>query len=247
MAAKIDGRVVLVTGSNRGIGRALVEAALERGAKKVYATARKTGPLEELTAKYGDRVELVALDVTDAAQLADVAARANDVEVLINNAGVAVGGDITATDTLAAARLEMEVNYFGLLAATTAFTGALSRSRGTVANVVSVGGLTNVPYFPTYSASKAAAHSLTQAQRMLLAAHGIQVSGVYPGPVDTDMAKSIQMDKATPRSVADRILDGIEAGDEDIYPDGFAAQFGEQFAKSPKESERGIAGMLATA
>lgn len=247
MAVKIDGKVVLVTGSNRGIGRALVDAALERGAKKVYATARNVSTLGELSAKYGDRVELVALDVTDASQLAEVAAQASDIEVLINNAGVAVGGDISAIDTLAAARLEMEVNYFGLLAATSAFTGALSKAGGVVANVVSVGGLTNFPFFPTYSASKAAAHSLTQAQRMLLAAHGIQVSGVYPGPVDTDMAKGIEMDKATPRSVADKILDGIEAGDEDIYPDGFAAQFGEQFAKSPKESERGIAGMLATA
>jgi len=113
-----------------------------------------------------------------------------------------------------------------------------------VVNVASVGGLTNFPLYPTYSASKAAVHSLTQGARMLLDSQGTQVTGVYPGPVDTDMARGIEMDKATPQTVANAILDGVEDGREDIFPDPFAEQFSQQFQSSPKDSEQQIAAMV---
>ena len=138
----------------------------------------------------------------------------------------------------------MEVNYFAPLRLLQRFLGSLTESGGAVVNIVSVGGLTNFPFYPTYSASKAAAHSLTQGARALLAPHGVRVVGVYPGPVDTDMARGLEMDKATPQSVASSILDAMEAGQEDVYPDPFAVGFGEQYESSPKESERQIAAMV---
>ena len=245
---KIQGNVALVTGANRGIGRAITEALLERGAEKVYAGARKPGALAELVERYGDRLVPLELDVTDAEQVRTAAETASDARILFNNAGVAVGGGLTDEGIVDVARREMEVNYFAPLRLLQLFApGMGGNSGGAVVNVVSVGGLTNFPFYPTYSASKAAAHSLTQAARMLLGGQGIAVHGVYPGPVDTDMARAIEMDKATPAEVAHAILDGVEAGSDDIYPDAFAVGFGQQFEASPKASEEQIAAMIAQA
>ena len=244
----ILGSVALVTGANRGIGRAITEALLERGADKVYAAARKPATLADLRERHGDRVVPLELDVTDAAQVRAAAESAGDVEVLINNAGVAVGGDLADDAILEAARTEMEVNYFAPLHLLQRFAPILESSGGgAVVNVASVAGLSNFPFFPTYSASKAAAHSLTQAARALLVDQNIAVHGVYPGPVDTDMSKDIEMDKATPQDVANAILNGIEAGVPDIFPDAFAEGFGQQFQASPKASEEQLAAMVALA
>ena len=240
----IDGSVALVTGANRGIGRAITEALLERGAKKVYAAARDPKTLETLTGQYGDRVVPVQLDVTDAEHVARAVEKANDVDLLINNAGVAQATELTGSSTLAQARHEMEVNYFAPLTLLQGFAEGLASRGGGVVNVSSIAGLTNFPLFPTYSASKAAVHSLTQGSRALLASKGVAVFGVYPGPVDTDMAKDIPMDKTSPQEVAGTILDAVEAGKEDIFPDPFAVQFGEQFHSSPKASEEQIAAMV---
>jgi len=140
----------------------------------------------------------------------------------------------------------MEVNYLAPLRLIQIFGPVLARGDGgAIVNIASVAALTSFPFFPTYSASKAAVHSLTQASRLLLAGQGIRTIGVYPGPVDTDMAKEIEMEKATPESVAVAILDGIEAGHEEIFTDPFARQFGEQFQASPKASERQMAAMVA--
>lgn len=245
---KIDGTVALVTGANRGIGRAIAEAFLERGASKVYAAARNPEAVAELKSQYGDRVVPLALDVTDAGQVREAAASAGDVSVLVNNAGVAIGGPLTEEGTLENARHEMEVNYFALLQLTQKFAPVLAANGGgTVVNVSSVAGLSNFPMLPTYSASKAAVHSLTQGFRALLAGQGTRAIGVYPGPVDTDLAKDIPMEKATPADVANRILDGIESGAEEIFPDPFAADFGKQYESSPKTVERQMTAMAAEA
>ena len=245
---KIDGTVALVTGANRGIGRALVEALLDRGAKKVYAGARRVESLADLTDRHGDRVVAFELDVTDAGQVREAAKLATDVGLLVNNAGVAVGGGLTDDDVVDAARQEMEVNYFSPLHLVQRFAPVLGdNGGGAIVNISSIAGLSNFPFYPTYSASKAAAHSLTQAARVLLAEQGTAVHGVYPGPVDTDMSKDIDMDKATPDDVANAILDGVEAGAPDIFPDVFAAGFGEQFHASPKASEEQLAAMMASA
>jgi NAD(P)-dependent dehydrogenase (short-subunit alcohol dehydrogenase family) len=245
-ATRIKGATVLVTGASRGIGHAITRALLERGAARVYATARQPEDLSRLVKEYPERVIPLQLDVTDPVQVQATAVIAADVDILVNNAGAALGGWIESDALLANARQEMEVNYFAPLSLLQSFSPVLSRNGGgAVVNISSVAGLTSFPFFPTYSASKAAVHSLTQAARMLLAGQGTLSYGVYPGPVDTDMARDLDMEKATPASVADAILDGIEAGQEEIFTDPFARQFGEQFQASPKASERQVAAMVA--
>ena len=241
----IEGAVALVTGANRGIGRAIAERLLDRGAAKVYAGARDPQAVADLKEKYGDRVVPLRLDVTDASQVEAAISTASDLQLLFNNAGVAKGQNLLGDDIHRQARSEMEVNYFAPLKLIQASAPVLKENGGgAVVNLSSVGGLTSFPFFPTYSASKAALHSLTQGARMLLAGQGTRVAGVYPGPVDTDMARGIEMEKATPHSVADAILDGVEQGREDIFPDPFAEQFGEVFQGSPKTSEQNVAAML---
>jgi NAD(P)-dependent dehydrogenase (short-subunit alcohol dehydrogenase family) len=246
-STRIEGSVALVTGASRGIGRAITEALLERGVAKVYATARDPRTLAELRESYGSRMVVLRLDVTDADQVAEVAREATDVDLLINNAGAFEPTELSDQAIVEVARREMEVNYFGALRMLQGFGDTLVRRGGVIVNVGSAAGLTNVPLQPTYSASKAALHSLTQASRALLAGRGVSVHGVYPGPVDTDMTKDLppQFEKTPPADVANEVLDGVEAGVEDIFPDPFAVAFGEQFHSSPKSVERQMAAIVA--
>jgi NAD(P)-dependent dehydrogenase (short-subunit alcohol dehydrogenase family) len=239
---KIAGIVALVTGANRGIGLALTDALLARGVKKVYATARDPNTFSELR---DPRVVPLRLDVTDTEQIRAAISAAPDVEIVFNNAGVSLPGGITTSIDLEHARHHMEVNYFGPLQLLHHLAPTLARNGGgAVVYVGSLAGLTSVPFVPTYSASKAALHSLTQATRMLLGVQGTSVFGVYPGPVDTDMSRGIDMPKSSAHDVALRILEGIEAGTEDIYPDPYAMEFGRVFASSPKATERQFAAMV---
>jgi NAD(P)-dependent dehydrogenase (short-subunit alcohol dehydrogenase family) len=240
---RIQGGVALVTGANRGIGRALTEALLIRGARKVYATARDP---RAITIEGDARLIPLRLDVTDANQIREVAELASDVELLFSNAGVALTGGIADSAALDHARREIEVNYLGPLRLLHHLSPSLAKNGGgAVVNVVSIAGLTSLPLAPTYSASKAALHSMTQAARALFEAQGTAVVGVYPGLVDTDMTREFGVPKTSPRDVAFAILDGIEAGDEDIFPDAFAAEFARQFAASPKVSERQMAATVS--
>src|SRR5918994_3275029 len=242
-AQRIEGAVALVTGANRGIGRALTEALLARGVRKVYATARNPEALRSL---HDERLVVLRLDVTDANQIDEAGDAASDVELVFNNAGVVLGKGIGDATVLEEARREMEVNYFGPLQLVRRLAPTLARNGGgAVINIGSLAGLTNLPIVPTYSASKAALHSLTQAARLLLGAQGTSVFGVYSGPVDTDMNREIAVPKSSPRNVAFAILDAIEAGQEDIFPDPFAVEFARQFESSPKTSERQFAAMAA--
>jgi NAD(P)-dependent dehydrogenase (short-subunit alcohol dehydrogenase family) len=247
-STRFDGSVALVTGANRGVGAAITRALLERGAATVYAAAREPRTLEGLRSHYGDRVVAVRLDVTDAGQVAAAAAQAGEIDLLVNNAGAFEPTGLTDDAIVEVARREMEVNYFGVLRVLTAFAPALARRRGVIVNVGSAAGLSNVPLQPTYSASKAAQHSLTQAARALLAAQGIRVHGVYPGPVDTEMTKDLppQFEKSAPEDVAEAILDGVKAGEDDIFPDPFAAAVGKQFYESPKAVERQMSALVAS-
>jgi NAD(P)-dependent dehydrogenase (short-subunit alcohol dehydrogenase family) len=242
-AQRIEGAVALVTGANRGIGRALTEALLARGVRKVYATARDPEAVRDLR---DERLVSLRLDVTDADQIRAAGEAASDVELVFNNAGVALARGIADSTALDQARREMEVNYFGPLQLLQRLAPTLARNGGgAVVNIGSIAGLTNFPFIATYSASKAALHSLTQAARFLLGAQGTSVFGVYPGPVDTDMSRDAPLAKTSPRDVAFAILDGIEAGRADIFPDSVAVDFGRQFESSPKTSERQMAAMAA--
>src|SRR5258708_12987262 len=187
-AQRIEGAIALVTGANRGIGRALTEALLARGVKKVYATARNP---EALRALRDERVVSLRLDVTDADQIRAAEDAASEVELVFNNAGVAIAGGIADSTVLDQARREMEVNYFGPLQLLQRLAPSLARNGGgAIVNIGSAAGLTNIPFLPTYSASKAALHSLTQAARVLLGAQGTSVFPVYPGPLDTHLHRT---------------------------------------------------------
>lgn len=241
-ALKVEGSTALVTGANRGLGRALLEALLSRGVKKIYAAARHAATPSTLA---DARIVSLRLDVTDAAQVRAAGAAASDVTLVVNNAGVALNAEISGPTALEQARHEMEVNYFGSLQMLRQFAPILGKNGGGALLVVgSASGLTNIPFFPTYSASKAALHSLTQAARVLLAGQGTSVFGAYPGPVDTDMVRELAMPKASARDVASAILDGAESGREDIFPDSFSRDFARQFESSPKGSERQVAEMV---
>ena len=241
----IMGTVALVTGANRGLGRALTEELLNRGVKKVYAAARDPHKLQDLS---DDRVVRLRLDVTDAEQVRSAMKAASDVEIVFSNAGLALGTVIVGSSVLDQAQREMEVNYFGPLRLLQRLAPTLARNGGgAFVTIASVAGLTNVPFLPTYAASKAALHSLTQAARILLAGQRASVFGVYPGPIDTDMSRGLAIPKTAPRDVAIAILDGVEAGREDIFPDPFAVEFGRSFEASPKTSERQVAAMMVAA
>jgi NAD(P)-dependent dehydrogenase (short-subunit alcohol dehydrogenase family) len=206
----IAGKSVLVTGANRGIGQALVEEALRRGATRVYAATRRT-------ASHSDRrVTPVALDVTDAAQIRAAAQRVESLDVLINNAGVALYDDLTDPAVL---EQHLRVNLFGPYAVTQVFLPLLTRSRGALVNNLSVNALAPLPIIPAYSVSKAAAFNLTQSLRVLLAERGVTVHAVLTGPVDTDMTRGLDIPKSAPDSVARAVFEGLEEGQEDIFPD----------------------------
>jgi len=206
----IADRAVLVTGANRGIGQALVAEALTRGAKRVYAGTRQ--PL----AHPDGRVTPLTLDVTSAAQIQAAADQVETLDVLINNAGIAQYDDLSDRSVL---ERHLAVNLFGTYGVTQAFLPLLTRSHGAVVNNVSVNAFAPLPLIPAYSISKAAAFNLTQSLRTLLAGRGVSVHAVLTGFVDTDMTRGIDMPKASPESVARAIFDGVEAGDEDIFPD----------------------------
>ena len=235
----IKDAVVFVTGANRGIGRAIAEEAVARGARKVYAAARDPEAVKDMVDAHPDTVVAVKLDVTDAGQIENAVENAQDVQVLINNAGVAGYSGIVFGHDPESARREMETNYFGPLNVSRAFTPAVVRNgNGAIAVVISIGGLANFPMAATYSASKAAAHSMTQGMRGELASQDVAVFGIYPGPIDTDMAAGLDFDKESPENVAKRIFDGMAEGTEDITTDAMADNFVKMLKADAKAVEK---------
>jgi NAD(P)-dependent dehydrogenase (short-subunit alcohol dehydrogenase family) len=233
----ISNKAVLVTGANRGIGRALVEEALQKGAKRVYAGTR-----QPLTHPDG-RVTPLSLDVSNAAQIQAAVERVESLDILINNAGLGLYADLSDR---AALEQHLAVNLFGTYDTTQAFLPLLTRSRGAIVNVLSLAALAAVPLDPTYAISKAAAFSLTQSLRAGLAGRGVTVHAVLSGPVDTDMGPRIEIPKAPPESVARAILDGVENGEEDIFPDPMSESIAEGWRNSASKAlERQMAGLMA--
>jgi len=245
MTYSLQGKTVLVTGANRGIGAALVKELVAQGAGRVYAAARSTANLEELVARAPEVVVPVQLDVTNASDISRLANDITSVDILINNAGIANFSSFSGESTLSIAASEMATNYFGPLNLTHALLPALHKSSAAaVINVSSVAGIANFPTLGPYSASKAAVHSFTQGLRAELRKANIFVQGVYPGPVDTDMTKGFETEKASPADVAKNIINGLQQGVEDVYPDAFAQQMYEIYNQNPKQLEQQFAAVL---
>lgn len=233
-------KTVLVTGANRGIGYASVEKLLEQGAAKVYATYRSENNRSTLEA-LGDRVVPVHLDLGDASAIAGLGDAVPSLDVLINNAGIFTGANVLE-DTEEQFRLDIETNVFGTLGVTKALLPALRKNdTAAIANVASIAALAAMPSFGGYSASKAALHSVTQSLRGKLQGDGISVHGIYPGPVATRMTDGFEMDTTPAKVVAEKILEGIANGVEEIFPDAMAEQVGPLYTTSPKKLEETFA------
>ncbi|WP_236647398.1 MULTISPECIES: SDR family NAD(P)-dependent oxidoreductase [Micromonospora] len=235
----IADKAVLITGSNRGIGRALVEEALRRGAKRVYAGARE--PL----AHPDGRVTPLTLDVTNAVQTQQAVEQVESLDVLVNNAGLALYDDLNDRSAL---ERHLAVNLFGTYDVTQAFLPLLTRSGGAIVNNLSLNAFAPLPLIPAYSMSKAAAFSLTQSLRVLLAARGVTVHAVLTGPVDTDMTRGLDIPKAAPESVARAIFDGVDNDEEEIFPDPMSESMAESWrGGAAKTLERQYAALVAAA
>src|SRR6476660_7919703 len=212
----IQHSTALVTGANRGIGKAFADALLDRGAAKVYAAVRAV-------ATVGDprRVD-IQLDVTHPARIAAVSGELGDVQLVVNNAGV-LHTSTPLSSSLDVARVELETNYLSLVSITEAFAPVLERNGGgAFINMLSVFSWVATPLLPTYSASKAAAWSFTNAARIVLKRQGTQVVGVYAGPVDTDMTAAIDLEKIPPATVATSALDALEADEPEAIVDDYS-------------------------
>jgi NAD(P)-dependent dehydrogenase (short-subunit alcohol dehydrogenase family) len=236
---KIEERAILVTGANRGIGQALVEEALKRGAKRVYAGTRQ--PL----AQPDERVTPLTLDVTNTAQIQAAVESVESLDVLVNNAGVYLLDDLSDRSAL---ERHLAVNLFGTYGVTQAFLPMLTRSRGAIVNILSLAAVAPVPISPAYSVSKAAALSLSQSLRALLASRGVGVHAVLAGPVDTDMVRDLDLPKASAESVARAIFDGVERGEEEIFPDPMSESIADSWRSSAaKALERQNSALLEAA
>jgi NAD(P)-dependent dehydrogenase (short-subunit alcohol dehydrogenase family) len=234
---KIEHATILITGANRGLGKALVDEALMRGARRIHAGARK--PFDHPDG----RVVPLVLDVTDAAQIRVAATKVVELDILVNNAGISLQNDLS--DRAALERL-LAVNLFGTYDVTQALLPRLTRSQGAIVNVLSLAAVAAVPFDALYSISKAAAFSLSQSLRALLAGPGVSVHTALPGPIDTDMTRNLDIPKASPESVAAAILDGVEKGDEEIFPDPMSAAIAEGWrGGAVKALERQFAAYVA--
>jgi NAD(P)-dependent dehydrogenase (short-subunit alcohol dehydrogenase family) len=235
-AMTIEKKTVLITGANRGIGQALVSEALRRGATRVYAGTR--GPLQHPD----KRVTALMLDVTNVSQIQEAVDRVDTLDVLINNAGIALYDDLSNFELI---ERHLAVNLLGLLKVTQAFLPLLKRSHGSIVNNLSLAGLASLPVIPSYSLSKAAAFNVTQSLRALLAGQGVAVHAVILGPVDTDMNRGFDIPKASPAAAARGICDGLEKGEDDIFPDPASLSIADTWrASAAKALERQFAAFV---
>ncbi len=216
LARQIEGTTALVTGANRGLGKAFVQALLDRGTAKVYAGARDPGTVDVTDA----RVVPVQLDITNFDDVAATARDCSDVSLLVNNAGAMLLRPFLSAPDMSAARTEMETNYFGTLAMARAFAPVLGAAGGgSLVNMLSVVSWYAPPFNASYCASKSAQWALTNALRVELRAQGTLVVGVHAGFIDTDMAAAVDDPKISAREVAGQTLDAIEKGQPEVLAD----------------------------
>ncbi|MEM9345346.1 MAG: SDR family oxidoreductase [Planctomycetota bacterium] len=247
MAIDPQGKTVLITGANRGIGLAFAEAFLAAGVSKLYATARKPETIQPLIDKHGDKVVALPLDLTDEASVNAAAQTAADVDIVVNNGGVLGQGNYASDKVFENLDWEIDVNVKGLLRIARAFAPVLkANGGGALATLNSVASLRNFADFTTYCASKAASYSVTQGLHDLLAEDGIDVVSVHPGPIATDMAHDAGFGDSAPgpEVVADALIAALKAGEFHCFPDPMAQQiwqgyeaFGRGVVEPPMEAE----------
>lgn len=241
-------KTALVTGANRGIGLGLVKALIARGVKEVYLAGRDIEALEQLAANLKNpatQVTPIKLDVTSATDIRNASQDIKQLDLLINNAGIATGSGFIGEDSGEIAVQEMATNYFGPVNLTRALLPTLKKSnQGAIVNLSSIAGIANMPLLGPYSASKAALHSFTQCLRAELAKTNLLVQGVYPGPIETRLSEGYDMPKATPAEVADVVLKAIENEEEDVFPDAMSINWYETFKSNPKQLEKEYASWL---
>lgn len=226
MSISIKDKIALVTGANRGIGKAITETFLKHGAKKVYLAVRDITSTKELEDTYGDRVVTLEADVSKTESVKQLAELTKDVEVVVNNAGIGKPCSVLDADVEDSLNKEFNVNTFGLLRVANAFSDTLQANKGALVQLNSVASIKNFPHLATYSASKAATYSLTQALRSELQSKGVQILSVHPGPVDTDMGEAAGFeDGASTSVIAEGIISALQAGDFHLFPDEMAKEF----------------------
>jgi NAD(P)-dependent dehydrogenase (short-subunit alcohol dehydrogenase family) len=242
---KIAQSVVLITGANRGIGKSYVEEFLKAGAKKIYLGVRDLASVEEFAQQNPEVLIPLQLDVTNEEHIKNAASEASDVNILINNAGVLFFDDLKSPEAIDNARKTMDVNFFGPLLLTQRFAPILKNNGGgALITVSSIVGHVSMPAITTYCASKYAVQSLILNTRAQLASQGTQVIGVYPGPIETDMAADLEMEKFPPEQVALETIKAIENGTEDVFPDAFSQSTYQAFRENPKAIEEQMRQMV---
>jgi NAD(P)-dependent dehydrogenase (short-subunit alcohol dehydrogenase family) len=236
MTETIKGSVVLITGATGAIAQALIAALKARGAAKIYAAARD---VSGIAASSG--LVPVKMDVTSDEEVAAAARVAGDVTLLINNAGINHNTAFLVAPGIAIAREEIEINYLAPLRVTKAFAPALIKNKGAVLNMLTILARVNLPFMGSYCASKAAGLSLTQGLRGELTPKGVRIAAALPGAIDTRMTAMLTIPKMTTADAAKDILDGFEAGEEEIYVGEMARGLAQGLAHDPKGVERQLA------
>ncbi len=228
----INNKTLLITGANRGLGAALLESALKKGAQRIYAGMRSIQGYQP----QDTRVQPLQIDVTDQESIQAAVGQVEALDLLINNAGLLQSYSFldSSEEDL---RADLEVNYLGGLRMSREFLGQLSNSRGAMMNILSLVSLSSMAAIGGYSASKAAAWSMTQALRAELSRRGVKVFAAYPGAIDTRMIASFEIEKTAASAVADNILEAIENDTLDCFPDPMSSQAGEAWQKAPRSLE----------
>lgn len=241
----ISNTTALVTGANRGLGREFVHQLLAAGARKVYATARDKAAVQDLVQANPGRVEALALDITNADQVAAVKVHCADVNLLVNNAGINLGQGFIAAVSLVDAQAEMNTNYLGTLTMCRAFAPQLGgHGGGAIVNVLSILAKVNLPAMGSLCASKAAALRMTEGVRAELAVQGTRVVAVMTGAIDTDMSRDFQGSKSSAAEVAQAVLAGLQRGDEEVYVGDMPGWINGALMQDPKGIERELAKYL---
>lgn len=232
MSISIENKVVLVTGANRGIGKAIVEAFINHGAAKVYAAVRNIKSAEPLVATYGEKVVPIQVDLANEESIIAAAKTAKDVEILVNNAGVSGYSSIFDDKALETLAFELDINLYGLVRIARAFSPVLkANGGGAFVQLNSVGSLKTFPSLATYCASKAASYAITQALKETLAEQGTSVVSVHPGPIKTEMLDGTGFEEIAepPSFVADGIIEALKNGEFHLFPDTLAKQIGSAY------------------